>query len=101
MPTRENLVAYEAVVDACAAIVDAKKGLDRIEQEIKTAKERLAIRDSQSQEGGGTPMDADGEEEDAVGSSRGQSRMPSVRRSMSVSSVDTTATRGNKKRKVG
>ena len=100
MPTRENLAAYESVVDACSSIVDAKKALDRLEAEIRVVKERLAMRESQ-EGGSGTPMDADGEEDDGAGSSRGESRMQSVRRSMSVSSADTTATRANKKRKVG
>lgn len=46
MPTRENLVAYEAVVEAATTLAEAKKHSDRLEAELRTQRERLNIREA-------------------------------------------------------
>lgn len=38
MPTRTNLEAYDGVLQAAASLVDMKRQVDRVEQELRTLK---------------------------------------------------------------
>ncbi|EIN10484.1 SWR1-complex protein 4 [Punctularia strigosozonata HHB-11173 SS5] len=125
MPTRENIQQLEGVMDAASALVETKKVVDRVEQEIRVLKAQLLEKDSADAEGDGeadaegsavvetpttgTPMEVDGGDAEAGSpDGRGQSVMSSVsmrgrsrkasRRSMSISSVDTSATGATSKR---
>ncbi|TFK55422.1 hypothetical protein OE88DRAFT_1651733 [Heliocybe sulcata] len=123
MPTKENCEKLESLLDAAAALVDLKRAVDRVEQEIKTSRERMDKSKSTSasvagdapetpmdldQDETGTERDAEGEKEDesvraqSVVSTRSTRGRKSSRRSMSISSVDTStpvATRATKRMK--
>lgn len=62
MPTRENLLHLESLIEGATLLLETKKNVDRVEQEIRYLKGRLQ-RDEQlaSGEGGETPMDVDQE----------------------------------------
>ncbi|KAI0276322.1 hypothetical protein BGY98DRAFT_986364 [Russula aff. rugulosa BPL654] len=104
MPTRDTLQAHEALLDAITSLVELKKVADRVDQDIRTAKMRLGLRESDAPVDG--PMDVDdGQAPDTPGEgrahsvvstrsgrSRKQTGTTNDRRSMSVSSVDTSAT---------
>ncbi|KAI0303932.1 hypothetical protein BC826DRAFT_903276 [Russula brevipes] len=122
MPTRDSLAAYDTLLEAITAVVEAKKVSDRLDQEIRTAKMRLGMRESEApadmpmdvDEDGRAPPEApgDGRAQSVVSTRSGRSRKqasyfettsysipvligtgtPNERRSMSVSSVDTSAT---------
>ncbi|KAI0036777.1 hypothetical protein K488DRAFT_40369 [Vararia minispora EC-137] len=118
MPTRENLLAYESLIEAATQLVEAKKVSDRLDQDIRVAKQRLGLRESagETQERGEgstqetVPMEQDeedgggqdGQRAGSVASSRSvKSRRTSQRRSLSVSSVDTMgAGRAQKRQKL-
>ena len=130
MPTRENLVHLESLIEATTLLLETKKNVDRVEQDIRVMKAKILRRDGQFSggDGGEAPMDVDQEvladdDEAGIQSGRGarkknvgfsmhkDSRIwkiadPSVlqaRRSMSISSVDTAAQpgRSNKRQKQG
>jgi len=123
MPTRENCTLLESLLDATGALVETKKAVDRVEQEIRVLKTRLGRRasegasasadvdaeadvdadgdadaDGETNTGTGTPtpMNVDETEGDTgransvVSTRSGRSRKQN-RRSMSVSSIDTSA----------
>ncbi|KAH7914414.1 hypothetical protein BJ138DRAFT_400416 [Hygrophoropsis aurantiaca] len=107
MPTRENCLQMEALLDAATALVETKKVVDRVEQETRVLRVRLGVRSSEGAEGNepddvekegdeGTPMEVEeGKEEDGraqsvVSTRSGRGRKQS-RRSISVSSIDTSA----------
>ncbi|OAX44491.1 hypothetical protein K503DRAFT_764907 [Rhizopogon vinicolor AM-OR11-026] len=106
MPTRENCARLESLIEASTALIDTKKIVDRVEQDIRVLRVRLG---RQSEGPGedtkeGTPMEveggADGEGElkpevdgraqSIVSTRSGRGRKQS-RRSISVSSIDTSA----------
>jgi len=133
MPTRENCAQLESLLDATSALVETKKVVDRVDQEIRILKARLgrkaseggadaeadpdadgdADADGETNTGTGTgaatPMNVDDGEGDpgraqSVVSTRsgrsGRSRKQ-TRRSLSVSSIETSAsfsTRGGRKK---
>ncbi|KAI0254860.1 hypothetical protein BJV78DRAFT_882194 [Lactifluus subvellereus] len=118
MPTRDTLAHHEALLEAITTLVEMKKVADRVDQEIRTAKIRLGMRESEPP--GEAPMDVDevgqgpdtpaeGRAQSVVstrsGRSRKQTGTTNDRRSMSVSSVDTSATSatraGTKRQKLG
>jgi len=118
MPTRDTLVAHEALLEAITSLVETKKVADRVDQEIRTAKMRLGMRESEMPAEAPMDVDEDGQAPDTPGKGRahsvvstrsGRSRKPTGtsndRRSMSVSSVDTSATSttrvGTKRQKLG
>ena len=128
MPTRENLIHLESLIDVTTSLLECKKNVDRVEQDIRVMKAKILRRDGQigGGESGGTPMDVDqetlGDDDEAgaqpgrgarkknVGSSVQYSRIRTLanlllqaRRSMSISSVDTAAQpgRSNKRQKQG
>lgn len=105
MPTRDTLAQHEALLEGITTLVEMKKVADRVDQEIRTAKMRLGMRESETP--AETPMDVDedvqapdtpgeGRAQSVVSTRSGRSRKPTGttndRRSMSVSSVDTSAT---------
>ncbi|PCH40988.1 hypothetical protein WOLCODRAFT_137117 [Wolfiporia cocos MD-104 SS10] len=110
MPTRENCAQLESLLETASALVETKKVVDKVEHDIRVLKERMGMgeRDSEAEDGEAqTPGDegAEGEMEgraQSVVSTRStrsvRSRKQSSRRSMSISSVDTSAT-GAMKRK--
>ncbi len=73
MPTRDTLAQHEALVDAITSLVETKKVADRVDQEIRTARMRLGIRESATP--AETPMDVDedGQAPDTLGEGRAQS----------------------------
>ncbi|KZT66038.1 hypothetical protein DAEQUDRAFT_813884 [Daedalea quercina L-15889] len=114
MPTRENCAQLENLLEAATALVETKKVVDKVEQDIRIMKTRLGEQES----GGGeeeaetgdtvpTPMDVD-DNNDAEGEVNGRaqsvvstrstrSRRQS-RRSVSISSVDTSGAVKRQKR---
>ncbi|KAH7887581.1 hypothetical protein F5I97DRAFT_2010006 [Phlebopus sp. FC_14] len=107
MPTRENCALLESLLDATSALVETKKVVDRVEQDIRVMRARLGLRDSGTSDGEGkesTPMDvdskdeglvkregeADGRAQSVVSTQSGRGRKQS-HRSVSVSSIDTSA----------
>ncbi|KAK7696191.1 hypothetical protein QCA50_000842 [Cerrena zonata] len=118
MPTRENCARVDGLVEATMSLIDTKKCVDKVEQDIQVATMRLEMANNTGGEGGeggaGTPSamdvdeDAEGVEDDdgrahSVISSRStksmRGRKQSQRRSMSISSVDTSATGSMPKRR--
>ncbi|KAG2156225.1 hypothetical protein DEU56DRAFT_969325 [Suillus clintonianus] len=114
MPTRENCARLESLIEATTALIDTKKVVDRVEQDIRVLRVRLGRASEGAEEDGkeGTPMEVDGgasggadadADADAEGevdgraqsilstrSGRGRKQAQS-RRSMSVSSIGTSA----------
>ncbi|CCM01759.1 uncharacterized protein FIBRA_03825 [Fibroporia radiculosa] len=78
MPTRDNYTQLESLMEAAAALVETKKAVDKVEQDIRVMNARLGQRDS---EDGGetgdavpTPMDVDeGNDGEAEADGRAQS----------------------------
>jgi DNA methyltransferase 1-associated protein 1 len=118
MPTRDTLMAHESLLETITSLVELKKVADRVDQEIRTAKMRLGMRESEPPAEGPMDVDEDGQAPDTPGEgrahsvvstrsgrSRKQTGTTNDRRSMSVSSVDTSATSttraGTKRQKLG
>ena len=125
MPTSQNILHLESLIDTTTLLLDTKKNVDRVEQEIRLMKAKVLRRDGQfGGEGGETPMDVDQEalaDDDDAGIHPGRgARKKNVclsalkiwaltdlvlqaRRSMSISSVDTAVQSGrsNKRQKQG
>ncbi|KII94890.1 hypothetical protein PLICRDRAFT_86353 [Plicaturopsis crispa FD-325 SS-3] len=120
MPTRENSAQLESLLEATSALVETKKVVDKVEQDIRVLKLRLGNRESEGADTTGpgtggtgtsaaTPMDMDETEvkseegrEQSVLSTRSVRSRKQTRRSISVSSVDTTVSaRVNKRQKRG
>ncbi|KAJ7129487.1 hypothetical protein C8R44DRAFT_79357 [Mycena epipterygia] len=106
MPTQGNVALLEGVLDAAASLVDTKKVLDKVEFDIQVLKSRLGMQGPKVEEteadamevedGNDADGDAEGEGEDgraqSVVSTRSARSRKHTRRSMSISSVDTSAT---------
>ncbi|KAJ7178968.1 hypothetical protein C8R46DRAFT_1159681 [Mycena filopes] len=108
MPTQGNVALLEGLMDATAALVETKKVVDKVEYDISVLKNRLGMQGeaakTEEPDGGDTmPMevdaddadgDADGEGEDgraqSVVSTRSARSRKHARRSLSISSVDTS-----------
>ncbi|KAG7449019.1 uncharacterized protein BT62DRAFT_888547 [Guyanagaster necrorhizus] len=99
MPTEGNVARLNALIDATLPLVETKRVLDKVEYDIKVLKERLNVRSSApvEEEAGGVVDAADGEAIEGTEEGRAQSvvstrstRSRKQRRSVSVSSVDTT-----------
>lgn len=95
MPTRDNCAQLESLLEATAALVEIKKVVDKVEQDIRVLKMRLANRDSEGAEDGvgtgdaaPTPMDVD-EGNDGEGEDDGRAQ----------SVVSTRSTRSGRSRK--
>ncbi|CAL1700231.1 unnamed protein product [Somion occarium] len=108
MPTKENCAQLESLIEAAAALVETKKCVDKVEQDIRIAKMRLSSQANEGEEdAAGTPsgMDVD-EDAEGVEDEMEDGRAPSVvstrstrsikgykqSRRSSISSVDTSAT---------
>ncbi|KAL0570098.1 swr complex subunit [Marasmius crinis-equi] len=113
MPTKENCALLESLLEATTALVETKKVVDKVEYDIKVLKSQLDSReqdDAENDNGDGAASVGDAMELDdgelvetqkngrgeSVASARStRSRKPS-RRSMSISSVDTSVNLGNR-----
>ncbi|KAF8631551.1 hypothetical protein AX15_002306 [Amanita polypyramis BW_CC] len=106
MPTRENCIQLEQLLEATTALIETKRMADKVDYDIKVLKTRLGLRESQGVEATNNTagvnedaMEVDGmvEGEEVIGDDgRSQSVVSTrsrkhSRRSMSISSVDTTA----------
>jgi len=118
MPTRENIAQFESLLDATTALIEIKRLIDKADYDIKVSRNRLGLREK-SQVGDGEPkienddaMDIDYTQGDDIeeGDGRGESVVSGrsrkhSRRSLSVSSGDTTVTvptrAGTKRQKRG
>ncbi|KAF8204707.1 hypothetical protein BJ912DRAFT_939101 [Pholiota molesta] len=107
MPTRETTASLEGLLEATTALVETKRVADKVDYDIGVLKNRLAMREqSQSAEVDDAQHGADGEGETEGEDGRAQSVMSTrsarsrkhPRRSVSVSSVDTSSTRAGPKR---
>jgi DNA methyltransferase 1-associated protein 1 len=59
MPTRDTLTHHEALLEAITTLVETKKVADRVDQDIRTAKMRLGMRESATPPPAEMPMDVD------------------------------------------
>ncbi|KAG1907017.1 uncharacterized protein F5891DRAFT_940074 [Suillus fuscotomentosus] len=110
MPTRENCARLESLIEATTALIDTKKVVDRVEQDIRVLRIRLG-RAIDGGAGAGADIDADADADaDAEGEIDGRAQSilsirsgrgrKQSRRSMSVSSIGTSAsTRVGKRQK--
>jgi DNA methyltransferase 1-associated protein 1 len=73
MPTRDTLLAQEALLEAIASLVELKKVADRVDQEIRTAKMRLGMRESEAPADKTMDVDEDGQAPDTSGEGRAHS----------------------------
>jgi DNA methyltransferase 1-associated protein 1 len=73
MPTRDTLLAHEALLEAITSLVELKKVADRVDQEIRTAKMRLGMRESEAPAGGPMNVDEEGQAPDTPGEGRAHS----------------------------
>lgn len=73
MPTRENCQRLEGLLEATTALVETKKLVDKIDQEIKTAQERIGQGSAEGDADGERERDVDGMDvdEDGEGSPEG------------------------------
>ncbi|KAK1231813.1 swr complex subunit [Marasmius sp. AFHP31] len=108
MPTKENCALLDSLLEATTALVETKKVVDKVEYDIKVLRSQLESRDPDDAEmdnGDGTASVADGMEFDdgdvetqrngraeSVASARSSRSRKLGRRSMSISSVDTSVT---------
>ncbi|KAF7301827.1 Myb-like domain-containing protein [Mycena indigotica] len=106
MPTAANLVHLENVMDAATNLVETKRNVDRVEFEIQVLRGRLGMQTTAPKNEDGEPMeleDADGEAEPEEGRAQSvvstRSARKQHRRSMSISSVDTSVSARKRQRK--
>ncbi|KAJ7929948.1 hypothetical protein B0H13DRAFT_2309998 [Mycena leptocephala] len=111
MPTQGNVALLEQLLDATSSLVDTKKIVDKVEFDIQVLKNRLGMQGATKAEetdGGVDAMDVDdgndadgdadgdGEGDDgraqSIVSTRSARSRKHTRRSLSISSVDTSAT---------
>jgi len=104
MPTRENVIQFESLLDAATALIEIKRLVDKTDNDIKVSRNRLGLREKSQSVGDGEPkmenddaMDIDYTQGEDIeeGDGRGESVVSSrsrkhSRRSLSVSSGDTT-----------
>lgn len=77
MPTRENCSQLESLLDATTALIETKKVVDRVEQDIRVLKARLGISESESADRDAqdsSPMDVDESREDKDGEGDGRAQ---------------------------
>jgi len=73
MPTRDTLLAQEALLEAITSLVELKKVADRVDQEIRTAKMRLGMRESEVPANGPMDVEEDRQALDTPGEGRAHS----------------------------
>lgn len=85
MPTRENCAQLDNLLEAASALVETKKQVDRIEQEIRVMQERLGrsseggdeeAMDVDENEGEGGEANEDGRAQSVVSTRSGRSSKP-------------------------
>lgn len=94
MPTRDNSARLESLLEAATALVETKKQVDRIEQEIRMAQERLGQ--------GSVEDDAEGEGEaegEAEGDEMDVDEPAGAQGERAQSVVSTRSVRSNRARK--
>ena len=77
MPTREGCSQLESLLDATTALIETKKVVDRVEQDIRVLKARLGIRESESADRDAkesTPMDLGESKEERDGEVEGRAQ---------------------------
>lgn len=67
MPTKDNCQRLENLLEAATALVETKKQVDRIEQEIRMAQERLGQDNAEGDADGEGDGDGDGMDVDEDG----------------------------------
>ena len=94
MPTRDTLIAHEALLEAITSLVELKKVADRVDQDIRTAKMRLGMRESEPPADGPMEVDEDGHAPETPGEGRAHSVVStrSGRSRKQASSRDETLT---------
>ena len=55
MPTRENVVQFEALLDAATALIEIKRLVDKVDYDIKVSRNRLGLREKSQSVGDGEP----------------------------------------------
>lgn len=73
MPTRDTLAHHEALLEAITSLVETKKVADRVDQEIRTSKMRLGMRESEAPAEMPMDVDEDGQAPDTPGEGRAHS----------------------------
>jgi DNA methyltransferase 1-associated protein 1 len=73
MPTRDTLTHYDALLEAITSLVEMKKVADRVDQDIRTAKMRLGLRESETPAEMPMDVDEDGRAPDTPGEGRAHS----------------------------
>lgn len=73
MPTRDNCLQLEGLLDATVALLDTKKAVDKVEYDINVAKSRLGMRESADKDAGDAMDIDDGASERAGDDGRAQS----------------------------
>ncbi|KAJ7638929.1 hypothetical protein FB45DRAFT_739854 [Roridomyces roridus] len=107
MPTHANVALLEGLIDAATSLVETKKVVDKVDYDIQVLKNRLGMQGPATKmeegedgmevdDGNDAEGDIDAEGEDgraqSVVSTRSARSRKQARRSVSVSSVDTSAT---------
>lgn len=75
MPTRENCAKFEAILESTTTLLETKKMVDKVDQDIRVLRARLGLRESEGVEGGteeSTLMDVDESKEDRGASGEGE-----------------------------
>jgi DNA methyltransferase 1-associated protein 1 len=67
MPTRDNILYLESLIDATTALVETKKFVDKMDYDIRVLKGRLGMSDGQGDGGGDEMAIDDGGDEEPVG----------------------------------
>ena len=82
MPTRENVVQFESLLDATTSLIEIKRMVDKVDYDIKVSRNRLGLREKSQSVGDGEPkmenddaMDIDYTQGDDIeeGDGRGES----------------------------
>ncbi|KIY49379.1 hypothetical protein FISHEDRAFT_65378 [Fistulina hepatica ATCC 64428] len=94
MPTTSTITLMEGLMDVATALAEVKRSVEKVDYDIRVAKQRLGIptgdEAEEVEEGDAQGVDDDGRAASVVSTRSGRGRKQS-RRSVSVSSVDTTA----------
>ena len=55
MPTRENVVQFESLLDAATTLIEIKRLVDKVDYDIKVSRERVGLREKSQSVGDGEP----------------------------------------------
>lgn len=104
MPTRDNCNKLDSLLEATTSLIEIKKIVDKVDQDIRMLRARLGLRESEGADGrmkefspmhgdevkDGTEGEVDGRAQSVASTKSARGRKQS-RRSISVSSIDTSA----------